>query len=110
MFSPWQKVENVYGYMMGLSDASNPSCPIVFDGPVQGSTVGAYSTTQTATGGVWSGTKAVFIYLDNHGAVENLDSQTHELMVIDSKSGAKVSALDSGANSNLTGCTLLFPN
>ena len=104
--------ENVYGYMMGLSDASNPSCPLVFDGTADGAQggVGLYSVTQTAKGGVWSGTKAVIIYLDNHGTVENVDTTKKEVLVTDTvKQGTKVSVLDPNNYSPLAGATLLNP-
>ena len=102
--------ENVYGYMMGLTDASSPSCPIVFDGTATqtGDTTGAYSLTQTAKGGVWSGTKAVVIYLDNHGSVETLDTTLHEVLTVVAD-GSKKSLLSTTDNPNLTGCSLLNP-
>ncbi|MBE7157774.1 MAG: type II secretion system protein [Rhodospirillales bacterium] len=100
--------ENVYGYMMGLSDASNPACPLVFDASGQGDTTGTYSATQTAKGGVWSAQKAIVIYLDNHGAVENVSSATKQVMFTDPTNGS-VSVLDPTKDSNLTGCTFLNP-
>jgi prepilin-type N-terminal cleavage/methylation domain-containing protein len=103
--------ENVYGYMMGLSDASNPACPLVFDGTadaVSGGN-GTYSVTQTAKGGVWMGTKAIVIYLDNHGAVENLDTTKHQVIVTDPQTAAKVSEMDPTNYTPLAGCTLLNP-
>ena len=105
--------ENVYGYMMGLSDASNPACPLVFDGTSDGVSGGSgtYATTPNAKGGVWSGTKAIVIYLDNHGAVENLDAQHHQVLTTDPVSGTKnISALDPATFTPLAGCTLLNPN
>ena len=104
--------ENVYGYMMGLSDASNPACPLVFDGTADGQSggTGIYSVTQTAKGGVWSATKAIIIYLDNHGAVENVDTTRHQVLVTDPvKTGPKVSVLDPASYSPLAGATLLNP-
>ncbi len=94
--------ENVYGYMSQLSDASNPACPLVFDGPA--STSGVYATKPTDKGGVWSGTKAIVVYLDNHGAVENLDSTGHFVKTTDSN-GATVNMLDPAANTNLSSNT-----
>lgn len=66
--------ENVYAYMTNLSDASNPSCPLVFDAPSSAS--GTYDTKPANRGGVWSGQKAVVVYIDNHGAVETLNQST----------------------------------
>ena len=100
--------ENVYGYVMGLTDASNPACPIVFDGP--SAIDGTYSTVQNAKGGVWTATKAVIIYLDNHGSVETVDTTKKQVLFNDPVKGTKVSVLDTSADSNLTGCTTLLPN
>lgn len=61
--------ENVYGYMMGLTDSSAPEAPIVMDG-MDGS--GRYTSASRARGGVWSGTKAVVVRLDNSAALETL--------------------------------------
>ncbi len=101
--------ENVYGYMMGLTDASPPSCPLVFDGTSTGDTSGVYSTTNGSKGAVWLGTKAVIIYLDNHGAVENVDNTTHTVKTTNS-AGAAVSVLDPNNNDKLGAtCKLLNP-
>lgn len=101
--------ENVYGYMRGLSDASNPSCPLVFDGTKPGDTTGSYDKVPGNKGGVWSGTKAVVIRLDNSGAVENL-SINQQVVFKDPVSGADASLLDATANSNLgASCRLLNP-
>jgi prepilin-type N-terminal cleavage/methylation domain-containing protein len=101
--------ENVYGYMMGLSDAANPASPLVFDGPAD--TTGKYSKIQTAKGGVWSGTKAVVIRLDNSGSLENLDGATYTVKGPDpaSASSTPVNILNVGENTSLTGCMLLLP-
>ena len=106
--------ENVYGYMLGLSDANNPASPLIFDGPA--STTGTYAKTPSAIGGVWSGTKAVVIYLDNHGALENLDAtKQYTVQGFDpantSGSGQKINVLDTGSNTSLgTACKLLLPS
>lgn len=94
--------ENVYGYMSQLSDASNPACPLVFDAP--GTDKKTYATKPTDKGGVWSGTKAICVYLDNHGAVENLEQINHYIKTTDSQ-GATVNLLDTTANTNLTAGT-----
>lgn len=99
------KGENVYGYMTGLTDASNPNSPLVFDSPAN--TQGQYSNTTGAAGAVWGGTKAICIRLDNSGAVENLlttapaGSTTNPVIKGNSKSGTVVNLLNPGANDNL---------
>ena len=61
--------ENVYGYVMGLTDGSGPNSLLVVDGS---DGTGHYNTDEQRRGGTWKGTKAVVIYLDNHGAIETL--------------------------------------
>ncbi len=100
--------ENVYAYMMGLTDASAPSCPIVFDGA--NDLVGTYSTMNGAKGAVWNGVKAVVIYLDNHGAVENLDAQTHQVKTTYNSGGTLVNTLDTANNPNLSTTSNMFLN
>ncbi len=107
--------ENVYAYMMGLSDASNPASPLIMDAPADKSA--NYSTTQTKIGGVWSGTKAIVIHLDNSGALDTLTSTgTGATTATDQgydPSGAgtaKVNILDPTTNTSLSGCSLLLPD
>ncbi len=103
--------ENVYGYMMGLNDASNPASPIVFDGPADKQ--GNYTSTQAAVGGTWSGTKAVVIHLDNSGTVETLVGKDAACQVKgydpSLTTPTKVNLLDPASNKSLTGCELLLP-
>ncbi len=108
-----KKGENVYGYMMGLSDASNPVSPLVFDGPA--SQTGTYTQTQSAKGGVWSGTKTIVIHLDNSGGLDTLSGTgaqcTDQGYDPNSQTaGAKVNILNPNANTSLTGCTLQLPD
>jgi prepilin-type N-terminal cleavage/methylation domain-containing protein len=101
--------ENVYGYMMGLSDASNPASPLVFDGPADAT--GKYTNIQSKKGGVWSGTKAVVIRVDNSGSLENLDSTDYTVKAPDpsSSSSSKVNVLDPSQNKSLGDAKLLLP-
>ena len=102
--------ENVYGYMLGLSDANNPSSPLIFDGPKN--TSGAYDKIPSNVGGVWSGTKAVVIRLDNSGALENLDT-SYTVQGYDPAAAAptKVNILNPSNNTSLgAGCKLLLPS
>ncbi len=102
--------ENVYGYMLGLSDANNPASPLVFDGP--NTNTGVYSKSPSQKGGVWSGTKAIVIRLDNSGALENLDQTTYTVQGTDpaATSATKINILDPSANTSLgTTCKLLLP-
>ena len=114
-----KKGENVYGYMKGLSDASNPASALVFDGPAD--VQGDYTTAQSKPGGVWSGTKAIVIHLDNSGGLDNLTvaaggggtggstatDQGYDPM--SQGGGNKINVLSTTANTSLNGCTLLLP-
>ena len=107
--------ECAYAYIEGLSDAANPSCPIVCDAPADVN--GTYSTIQTAAGGVWSGTKAIVIHLDNSGALDNLTiaagggttatDQGYDPAA--TTTGTKVNILNPNANTSLANCSLRLP-
>ena len=102
--------ENVYAYYMGLSDANNPSCPILADGP--NTNTGVYTKNPSDYGGVWSGTKAIVINLDSSGALVNLDTTTYTYQGYDPGASVqnKVNLLNPATNSALgTTITLLLP-
>ena len=61
--------ENVYAYVMGLTDVSNPSSPLVVDGT---DGTGHYVTDATKRGGTWSGEEAIVIRLDNSSGLVKL--------------------------------------
>ena len=64
-----QPGENVYAYVMGLTDHDDPRTPLVADGT--GGT-GFYNSDATARGGTWKGARAIIINLDNSGMLANL--------------------------------------
>ncbi len=64
--------ENHFAYVNNLSDTSNPNYPLLADGFT--TTVGTYSTDETAKGGVWKGKKAIVIRADLSGNVEKCNS------------------------------------
>lgn len=61
--------ENVYAYMMGLTDAAWGSWPLVFDGT---DGTGYYTTDATQRGGVGNGVEVIVIRADNSGNLEAL--------------------------------------
>ena len=65
--------ENHFAYVNNLTDTSNPSFPLLADGFVTGSP-GAYTSAETAKGGVWKGKKAIVIRADLSGTVEKCNS------------------------------------
>ena len=61
---------NNFAYVMGLTEISTPSFPLIADAPNTGGNSAVYSTDPTAKGGVWKGKKAVVVRCDMSGAVE----------------------------------------
>ena len=65
---------NNFAYVLGLTDISNPSFPLIADAPNTGGSSGVYSTDPTAKGGIWKGKKAIVIRCDQSGTVETCTS------------------------------------
>ena len=61
--------ENVYAYVLGLDDSSDPGAPIVVDGT---NGAGHYVSDPKRRGGVWSGDVAIVVRLDNSASLEKL--------------------------------------
>jgi prepilin-type N-terminal cleavage/methylation domain-containing protein len=61
---------NNFAYVLGLTEISNPSFPLIADAPATGGNTAVYSTDPTAKGGVWKGKKAVVVRCDMSGTVE----------------------------------------
>ena len=83
--------ENVYAYVAGLTDVSDPGAPIVLDG-TDGTLF--YNSTRAVRGGVWEGKKAVVVYLDNHGALEALTGRENTRYVAVKLPGRPSNLLD----------------
>ena len=82
--------ENVYGYIMGLTEESHPEFPLVLDGT---DGTGHYVTDPRKRGGVWKGKSAIVVHLDNSATLTSLsgpdnarfiprapDDRTHNLL------------------------------
>lgn len=61
---------NNFAYVLGLTEISNPSFPLIADAPKTGGTSAVYSTDTNSKGGVWKGKKAIVVRCDMSGAVE----------------------------------------
>jgi len=73
--APWLGAgENHWGYVLNLTEKSDPRFPLVADGAALGGT--HYSADQNAAGGTWKGKKAIVIRVDGSGAVELVDKKT----------------------------------
>jgi prepilin-type N-terminal cleavage/methylation domain-containing protein len=69
--------ENEWAYVLGLTDTSNPTFPMIANGFVQGGeTSHKYSLNESEKGGVWRGKKAIVIRADTSGQILNVDSKT----------------------------------
>ena len=66
--------ENHWGYVINLTEKSNPQFPLIADGAAFGGT--NYSTNEEATGGTWKGAKAIVIRVDGSGSFEKLNKTT----------------------------------
>jgi prepilin-type N-terminal cleavage/methylation domain-containing protein len=68
--------ENNFAYVNNLTDTSNPSYPLVADGFTSGAADGnwAYTSDETAKGGVWKGKKAIVVRVDSSGTVETCNT------------------------------------
>ena len=109
--------ENAYSYMMGLTDSANPISALVFDAPATATTP-YYTITQNTAGGVWSGTKAVVIHLDNSGGLDTLTltgtgssakatDQGYDPNA--TTTGTMINILDTSANTSLAGDSVELP-
>jgi prepilin-type N-terminal cleavage/methylation domain-containing protein len=66
--------ENEWAYVLGLTDTSTPSVPLIADGFVTGGeTSHKYILDQTKPGGVWKGVNSIVIRADSSGAVEKVN-------------------------------------
>ena len=84
--------ENVYGYLLGLTDNSQPDAPLVLDG---GDGSGHYNKTPGVRGGTWKEGRAVVIHLDNSGTLANLRGPDNTLYLPRADDPTK-NALDTG--------------
>lgn len=98
--------ENVYAYVAGLNDASNPASPIVADGFKDAN--GTYSKVQ-GKGGVWLAQKAVVIRIDNSGTLETPDQQSLTVKGYTDDSGTKNNIFQVVDGGWLSGCLLCNP-
>jgi len=73
--------ENNFAYVLGLTDTSPSTWPLIADGFATGTDADpAYDTNKSNKGGVWSGKKAVVILCDSSGQVMKTNPSTHKVM------------------------------
>lgn len=72
--------ENEWAYVLGLTDTSNPSFPILADAFAEGGDEShEYATSETVKGGVWRGKAAVIIRCDGSGTVAKVNSKSMQI-------------------------------
>lgn len=79
--------ENSYAYVVGLTDTSNPTFPIIADGFAAGGTT--YDTNKSNKGGVWAAKKAIVVFCDSSGQILRVDPTSKQVQRTNS-AGAKV--------------------
>lgn len=81
--------ENHWAYVPGLRETSNQRFPLVAGGFLAGGEAdGTYGTDPAVKGGVWDGTKAVIIRVDQSGALENtVDGTGAGSKIVNGKTG-----------------------
>ncbi len=86
-----ERGENVFGYVMGLTDRSSPVSPLVVDGT---DGTGHYRTDPKSLGGVWKGERAIVIHLDNSGMFETLHGPATARFIANSPDSPTKNLLD----------------
>ncbi|MHA3773804.1 type II secretion system protein [Verrucomicrobiota bacterium sgz303538] len=105
-----ERGENHFAYVMGLSDTSNASWPIVADGFAQGSTSDPkYSKKEGDYGAVWKGRRAIVVRCDGSATVENVNQNS--MTVVRKGQGNKNLFKEESSDQDpwLVGCKVLNP-
>ncbi len=102
---------NNFAYELGLNEVSNPSFPLIADGPKTGGADAVYSTVQSDPGGVWKGKKAIVIRCDQSGTVETGTITSPDSKIFGPTGGAANADIfvPDATNNWLVGNTLLLP-
>jgi prepilin-type N-terminal cleavage/methylation domain-containing protein len=67
-----------WAYVTGLYDTSSASFPLLADGFASiAASAHAYTTSETATGGVWKGQQAIVVFCDDSAKVAKLNPSTY---------------------------------
>ncbi len=73
--------ENEWAYVLGLTDTSNPSFPVIADGFISGGASShTYSINETDKGGVWKAKNSIVVRGDTSGAVAKVDRSTKTII------------------------------
>jgi len=100
--------ENHWAYVNNLVETANPRFPLLADGFT--ATVGQYTTDQSAIGGVWKGTRAIVIRVDQSGALENTTAGTGTVRTVNGPIGGAGTANIFTSATNWLGSTQLPVN
>jgi prepilin-type N-terminal cleavage/methylation domain-containing protein len=75
--------ENEWAYVLELTDTSNAAFPMIADGFFGGTgpnAAHAYTTDQTAQGGVWSAKNAILVRVDTSASVAKCDKTKYTIL------------------------------
>ena len=70
--------QNNFAYVTGLEDSDNTNYPLVADGFNEGAP-GVYNPVKGTKGGVWKGTKAIVIRVDDSGMIEKVATSDYRV-------------------------------
>ncbi|MGB8352650.1 MAG: type II secretion system protein [Chthoniobacteraceae bacterium] len=70
--------QNNYAYVSGLQDSNNSNYPLMADGFTSGSP-GVYNSVQGTKGGVWKGTKAIVVRVDDSVTIEAVSNTDYKV-------------------------------
>ncbi len=88
--------ENDFGYILNLTNTSNPSLPVVMNGLASTT---AYTSDKTKPGGVWGGRKAILARVDGSAEIATCDP-TKFYPTRKDASGAPVSIFQAGSGTD----------
>lgn len=99
--------ENEFCYVKGLNDTSNPGFPLIANGLSADNAT--YVPDKSARGGVWGGTKAIVIRVDQSGEVMTCDRGFKAPAITPTGGGVKQSIFTAGPNWLAVENTVLQP-
>ena len=103
---------NNFAYVSGLLDSSNTNYPLIADGfntGVNATGPGFYNTIQGSQGGVWKGTKAIVVRVDDSAAIETVAGSSYTVNSNGSNTDNPASDIFSVGATWLTSCTICDP-
>jgi len=105
--------QNNFAYVSGLTDTSNTNFPLLADGFDAGTGKlgpGLYNTIKGTKGGVWNGTKAIVIRVDDSATIETVSGTPPKVMANGANTDDSTQDIFKVGAGWLPGCSILNPN